>query len=78
MENEQEIKELVIARLRTLPEGKDISIGSAGEYSKNELIKHVEEGDGVGKKIIEVEMNFLRALKDGVFYDQDNSVDNAT
>ena len=78
MENEQEIKELVIARLRTLPEGRDISIGSDGEYSKNELIKHVEDGDGIGKKIIEIEMNFLRAFKEGSFYEQNYSSSHAT
>ncbi|OGZ02737.1 MAG: hypothetical protein A2946_04120 [Candidatus Liptonbacteria bacterium RIFCSPLOWO2_01_FULL_53_13] len=69
MENEQEIKELVIARLKTLPNNKDISIGSSGEFSKDELIEAVENEDQLGKKLIEVEMNFLRTLKDGLYYE---------
>ena len=69
MENEQEIKELVIARLKTLPNNKDISIGSSGEFSKDELIETVENEDQLGKKLIEVEMNFLRTLKDGLYYE---------
>ena len=69
MENEQEIKELVIARLKTLPNNKEISIGSSGEFSKDELIEAVENEDQLGKKLIEVEMNFLRTLKDGLYYE---------
>jgi len=69
MENEQEIKELVIARLKTLPEDKGVSIGADGEFTKDELIRHVQEGDEIGKKMVEIEMDFLRSLKAGTFYD---------
>ncbi len=69
MENEQEIKNLVIARLKTLPEDKSISVGSDGDFTKDQLIQHVEDNDEIGKKVIEVEMNFLRAVKEGSFYE---------
>jgi len=69
MEIEQEIKDLVIARLQTLPDDTGISIGSAGEFSRDELISRVEAGDEVGKKIVEIEMNFLRGLKDNILYE---------
>lgn len=69
--NQEEIQELVIARLQTLPDSKGISIGSAGNFTKAEMIECVRSGDSIGKKIIEVEMNFLKALKEGVFYGQD-------
>ncbi len=69
MNLEQEIKELVIARLDTLPDGVGVSVGSDGDYSKKDLIQHVELGDEIGKKIIEVEMHFLRALKSGALYE---------
>lgn len=52
MENENEIKSLVIARLKTLPENTGISIGSMGNFNKTDLIEHVEKGDEIGKKII--------------------------
>lgn len=66
MEIDEEIKELVIARLETIPADKKISIGSYGEFSKEKLIDEVKSGSEVGKKIIEVELEFLRALKQGI------------
>ena len=72
----KEIKELVIARLQTLPKDKGISIGSHGEFTKEQLISHVQSDDQIGKKIIEVEMNFLQALKQGIFYGQELATDN--
>ncbi len=68
MQVENDIKELVIARLQTLPPDVAISIGSDGEFNKNELIAHVKEDDEIGKQIIEVEMDFLRALQNNIFY----------
>ena len=61
---DEEIKQLVIARLEVLPEDTGISIGSEGEFTKKELIQRVEEGDEIGQKIIEVELNYLKGLKD--------------
>ena len=68
--SDAEIRRLVVERLRTLPSGKQISIGSQGSFSKDELIKKVELGDKLGKKIIEVELEFLRALKKEEFFDE--------
>lgn len=69
MEDNEEIKDLVIARFKTLPEGMVISVGGEGEFSRDDLIRHIEAGDNIGKKMVEVEMSFLRSLKDGVLYD---------
>jgi len=69
MASEQEIKQLVIERLKTLPENIGLSIGSMGDFDKQELISHVEQGDDIGKKIVEVELNFLRGLKEGILYE---------
>ena len=63
----KDIKNLVIARLKVIPDNLKLSIGG-GEYSKDELIKHVEQGDEIGKKIIEIEMSYLRSLKEGIIY----------
>lgn len=59
----QEIKDLVIARLEVLPEDTGISIGSAGEFTRDELIERVRQGDEVGQKIVEVELSYLKSLK---------------
>jgi len=61
-----EIKELVIARLDAISSNKKISIGNYGEFTKEELIEGVRSGSEVGKKIIEVELEFLRAFKQGI------------
>lgn len=66
MENEEEIKKLVISRLGVLPKDKRISIGNKGHFSKDELIQHVGKEDKIGKKIMKVEMDFLRSLKNGI------------
>ncbi len=62
----EEMKELVIARLDTLPSGKKISIGNYGEFTKDEIIQHIRKGDSVGNKMIEIEMEFIRAIKEGL------------
>ena len=62
----EEIKELVIFRLESLSPNKKVSIGSHGEFSREELIEHVKKGDEIGKKIVDIEMEFLRALKEGI------------
>lgn len=66
---EDDIKELVIARLKTLPEDASVSVGSEGEYSRDQLIDHVERTDNVGQKMVEIEMNFLQSLKGGKLYE---------
>jgi len=69
-DTEKEIIDLVVARLQKLPADKEISIGSAGEFTKDELIDHVKKDDEVGKKMIAIEMDFLRSMKEGIFYEQ--------
>lgn len=64
------VKELVLARLEVLPPDANVSIGSFGELSRDDMIAHVKKGDEVGKKISEIEMEYLTMLKNGVFYDE--------
>lgn len=61
-----EIKKLVIARLEVFPENKKISIGNFGEFTKDELIDNVNKNSEIGNKIIEIELEFLRAIKKGI------------
>ena len=60
---EENLIELVVSRLQTMPENLAISIGSAGTFKKKDLIKHVKKSDPIGKKIIKVELDYLRSLK---------------
>jgi len=68
----EEIKKLIIARLEGLPSDKTISIGCQGDFSKDELIDSVNKGDEIGEKITEIELEYLRSIKDGIFYDKEN------
>lgn len=65
MVSEAEIKELVILRLETMPENFKLSIGSAGEFDKHQLIERVKRGDDIGEKIVKIQLNYLRSLKMG-------------
>lgn len=68
---DEEFKKIVIARLEVFPSDKKISIGSVGEFTKEEMIENVERGTDVGEKIIEIQLNYLRSLKEGILYEQD-------
>ena len=66
--NDNEIKNLVMTRLETLPSDAIVSLGSNGEFTKDQIIESVRRGDENGKKMIEIEMSFLQGLKDGILY----------
>ena len=65
-----EIKELVLYRLMSskLPDNIEIAIGDISEkpMSMEEVIEHVKNEDETGKIIIEMEINYLKALKKGI------------
>lgn len=62
MVSSEEIKKLVIARIQTMPSTMKLSIGGSGSFSRDDLIAHVEKNDEVGKKIIEMHLNYLRTV----------------
>jgi len=67
MLSDEEIKKIVIARLMVIPENYRLSIGGALEpLSGKDMIMHVEKGDEIGKKIVEIELRFLQAMKTGL------------
>ena len=64
------IRELVIARLEVLSSERGFSIGGCENLTRDELIQHVRDGDAIGQKVAEMELTFLRALKDGTLLEQ--------
>jgi len=67
----EDIKELVIYRLEMLSPDKKFSIGSyEKEFTRDELIEEVRKETDIGKKVIEVELTFLRALKEGTLLEE--------
>lgn len=69
MSVEEEIKKVILARLETWPKNKKLSIGSKGEFTKDQLIEEVKKDSPIGKKLIQIELEFLKALKEGAIYD---------
>jgi len=68
--NSEDIKELMIARLEVTSSEKSFSIGGGPNLTRDELIQHVRKGDEIGQKVTEIELTFLRALKDGTLLGQ--------
>jgi len=62
----EDIKELVIKRLESMPSNKKLSIGEYGEFNREQLVDHVRTEDEIGQKIVEVEMEFLKTFKKGL------------
>ncbi len=56
-------KEIVLARLQTMPKDMSLSIGNVGSLDKWKLIEHVKQEDELGKLIVEMYMNGLRSFK---------------
>ena len=60
-----ELKELVLARIRVMPPNYKLSVGNRGTFTKDQLMEHVEKGDETGNQIINMQMNFIKALTSG-------------
>lgn len=65
---EEELKQLVIQRLKATSDELNIVIGNEGNFTKEELIRRVESGDKIGKEVVESEIEFLKALTEGKIY----------
>ncbi len=61
MVNEEE-KKLVLARLENMPSNMKLSMGGTMQLSKTEMLEHVKKGDEIGKKIVKIQLNYLRSI----------------
>jgi len=59
----KDTKELIIARLESMPDTFRITLGGSSSMSKADLIKHVKQNDEIGAKIITVQLNYLKRFK---------------
>jgi hypothetical protein len=62
-------KLLVLARLSTLPTNMGIAVGNEGPFTIAEIKEHVESEDDLGRQYIEMQLEFLRSIKDGSLFD---------
>jgi len=69
--SDEEIRKLVVARLKVLSPETVISLGSDGSFSRDELVERVKEGDRIGEKLAEIQMEWLQSFKEGTLYEAD-------
>ena len=67
--SDDEIRNLVIARLKVLSPETIISLGADGSFSRDEMVKKVQYGDRIGEKLAEIQMEWLQSLKEGNLYE---------
>jgi hypothetical protein len=71
----EKLKELVITKINAeLPSNLRMSMGSEGVLTKEDMIKHVRAGDKQGKQIVDMHVNFIKALVSGELIEEINSV----
>lgn len=63
----EDAKKLVIARLNATSSDLRLVVG-AMEYSKEELIKSIEEETDLGKEIVAIQLEYLRDMANGAIY----------
>ncbi len=61
--SDEEVRKLVIARLSVMSSDTRISLGSKGSYTRDELVECVKNGNGIGEKLAEIQMEWLRSFK---------------
>ena len=58
----KDVKELVKLRLMSTPSNIRISIGSFGEFTRDQLIEQVEKGTPAGNAAIRMELLFIQNM----------------
>ncbi len=66
----QDVINLVVARLESIPPNVSISVGGEGSFTIDEMIESVKENDQVGQTIVKMQLDYIRSLKD-LSFDED-------
>ena len=66
----EEMKKIAYARVKASSDDLIISVGSK-EYSKEEILQSISDGDEAGLEIIDMQIEFLRDMAKGEFYAQE-------
>lgn len=61
---DEDVKKLVLARLRRVSSDTIITIGSDGEFSKEDLISCVEEENEIGELFAKAQMEWVTSFKE--------------
>jgi hypothetical protein len=66
----EEMKKITIARIKTSSDDLVITIGDKN-YNKQKMLESIEKGDEIGLEIIDTQIEFLRDMANGRFFEQD-------
>ena len=64
---QEKLKQIVVARIRTLPQEMKISLGGE-DLSAEQLVQHVEEGDETGLEYLKMNLLYMQELASGAIY----------
>ena len=64
----EDFQQLVYTRLQTLPKGYTISVGGAGNITKDQALEHVNKNDDIGKLLIAADRHYFNLIKTGELY----------
>jgi len=58
----EDIKNLVKERLMAIPSNITFSVGTFGDFTKDELIHAIDAGSEIGKGAIDMHLEFIRRM----------------
>lgn len=67
-----DLKNLVLARIKTASEDLGVAIGST-ELSKQEMLEKVNKEDKMGQEIMNIHLEYLRDMASGAIYQSSNA-----
>ncbi|MEK9153627.1 MAG: hypothetical protein AAB723_03450 [Patescibacteria group bacterium] len=67
--SDEEVRNLVMARLSVLSQDTMISLGEEGSFTRDEMLERIKEGDEVGEKLAEIQLEWLRSFKNNSSYE---------
>ena len=56
------LKKLVKERLSAMPPDISFSIGDYGDFSRDDLIREVDEDSEIGKAMVEMQIHFIKQM----------------
>lgn len=65
------LKKITLARINTLSDEIKIHIGQTQSFTKSDLIKQIAGETEIGRKMVDIQINFLRDLAQGKIYQDD-------
>jgi len=67
MNKDEIIRNIIIERVKTMSPNVKIALGSDGRFlTRDEILKEIKTNTSTGNKILKIQLNYLKALKEGV------------